>query len=570
MPALAGPLWCLADVRSLLVAALVVVSFSACPTTPVGVSEPGPVGPQGPKGDPGATGPAGPEGPTGAQGPAGVAGPAGAQGPAGAAGAAGAQGPAGPQGPAGAQGAQGPQGPQGIQGPQGAVLVVDGGVVVGPPGASVVVTPITAGGAPCQYGGIRVTQVSDGGISNVCNGAPGATGATGPAGPVGPQGQQGASVTASPLPVMSAACVTGGVLVAFPDGGSVAVCNGATGPQGPSGAQGLQGPAGPQGPAGMTGATGPAGAQGPAGPQGPAGMTGATGPQGPAGAQGAPGPQGPPGPPGILLLPDGGLAPGLFNSELGSFVGFTSATFPGNLGGRVGAHALCQAQFGPNAWFCHATEFLNSSAQGAPAGGAWIDWSAAENGSPVVSGGLSAGRSPTSGGSCTSWTSTSTGPGTLTVGVFGEIVNNAAGVDCSQARPVACCAGVRPTRVRGVTSMLFTGNLGGRVGANARCLQEFGGTAHFCHASEYLRAASSLQLPMSGAWIDWSASPVDGAAITAGLIRASRSATSGGSCTSWTSSSTGPGTLTVSRTGEVVNNAAGVDCSQQRPILCCE
>lgn len=546
--------------RSPLLVALVVL-FAACPTTPVGNPEPGPVGPQGPKGDPGAQGVAGPQGPQGDVGPQGATGPAGVAGPTGATGPAGASGPQGPAGPAGPQGAQGPQGPQGIQGPQGAVLVVDGGVVVGPPGASVVVTPITAGGAPCQYGGIRVTQVSDGGISNVCNGAPGATG---PAGPVGPQGPQGASVTASPLPVMSAACVTGGLLVAFPDGGSVALCNGATGPTGPQGVVGAQGP---QGPVGMTGAAGATGATGPAGPPGPQGPVGATGV---AGSIGPAGPAGPQGPAGSLLLPDGGLAPGLFSSELGVFVGFTSGTFTGNLGGRVGAHGLCQAQFGPSAWFCHATEFLNSSAQGAPVGGAWIDWSTSENGAAVTAGGLSAGRSATPNGSCASWTSSSTTPGTLTVGVNGEIVNNASGVDCTQARPVACCAGPRPTRVRGVTSMLYTGNLGGRVGANAKCLMEFGGTAHFCHAAEYQRAASSLQLPMSGAWIDWSASPVDGAAITGGLIRASRSATPNGSCASWTSASTTPGTLTVSRTGEVVNNAAGVDCTQQRPIVCCE
>lgn len=497
----------------------------------------------------------------------------------------------GPAGPQGIQGAQGPAGPQGIQGPQGAVLVVDGGVVVGPAGASVVVTPIAAGGAPCQYGGIRVTQVSDGGISNVCNGA---TGAVGPQGPVGPQG---ASITATPLPVMSAACLTGGVSVGFPDGGSIAVCNGATGAAGPQGAvgppgmQGIQGvmgpagPAGPQGPSGpqglqglqglqgMVGATGPAGPQGPAGPAGslgPAGPAGALGPQGAAGPPGPPGPQGAQGPAGSLLLPDGGLTAGMFNSELGVFVGFTSAAFTGNLGGRVGAHAICQAQFGGNAWFCHATEFLNSSAQGAPAGGAWIDWSASENGSAVTSGGLSAGRSATNINSCSSWTSASTSPSHLTVGVNGELFSGTAGVDCSQQRPVACCAGPRPTRVRGVTAALYTGNLGGRVGANAKCLMEFGGSAHFCHAAEYLRAASALQLPASGAWIDWSASPVDGAAITAGLIRASRSSTNINSCSSWTSSSTSPSHLTVSRTGELLSGAAGIDCSQQRPIVCCE
>ena len=40
----------------------------------------------------------------------------------------------------GPEGPQGPLGPQGPAGPQGEVLVLDGGVVTGMPGASVVVT----------------------------------------------------------------------------------------------------------------------------------------------------------------------------------------------------------------------------------------------------------------------------------------------------------------------------------------------------------------------------------------------------------------------------------------------
>jgi hypothetical protein len=268
------------------------------------------------------------------------------------------------------------------------------------------------------------------------------------------------------------------------------------------------------------------------------------------------------------LLPDGGLAPGVTGSELGTFVGFTTATFTGNLGGRVGAHASCQAQFGPNTWFCHATEFLNSSSQGAPTGGAWIDWSAAENGNAVSSGGLSAGRSGTNTGSCLAWTSNAV-TSNLTVGPSGEILSTGSGTDCTQTRPIACCAGPRPTRVRGPTTMTYTGNLGGRVGANAKCLLEFGGSAHFCHAAEYLRAASSLQLPVGGAWIDWSASPVDGTAIAAGLIRASRSATNTGCCLAWTSAAV-TSNLTVTRTGEILSTGSGTDCTQSRPILCCE
>src|SRR4051812_36087633 len=97
----------------------------------------------------------------GTAGPEGPAGPAGAQGP---------KGDMGTAGVAGATGPQGPAGPQGVQGPAGMVLVLDGGTIVGPPGYSVLVTPIAAGGMPCPTGGVRITQLSDGGISNICNG----------------------------------------------------------------------------------------------------------------------------------------------------------------------------------------------------------------------------------------------------------------------------------------------------------------------------------------------------------------------------------------------------------------
>jgi len=244
-------------------------------------------------------------------------------------------------------------------------------------------------------------------------------------------------------------------------------------------------------------------------------------------------------------------------------------TSTGNLGGRVGAHAMCQAQFGANAWFCHATEYVNSASQGAPVGGAWVDWSAAENGAAVTAGGLSAGRSGTSNFSCSSWTSNSLSPSQLIVGVNGELLSGSPGVDCSQQRPVTCCAGARATRVRGATTATYTGNLGGRVGANVKCQLEFGAAARFCHASEYLRAASSLQLPVGGAWIDWSASPVDGSAIVAGT-RASRSATANFSCSSWTSASLSSSQLIVSSTGELLSGSPGVNCGQARPIACCD
>lgn len=111
------------------------------------------------------------------------------------------------------------QGPQGVQGPPGTVLNIDGGAVIGPPGYSVLVTPIAVG-TECATGGIRVTQLIDGGISRVCNGAAGVAGATGPTGAPGPRGQPGASVSATPLPPMSPDCATGGTLLLFADGGT--------------------------------------------------------------------------------------------------------------------------------------------------------------------------------------------------------------------------------------------------------------------------------------------------------------------------------------------------------------
>src|SRR4051812_26880665 len=125
---------------------LFVVSLAACPS-PSNV-----VGPAGPTGETGPGGPAGPKGDVGPQGFPGMP---------------------------GEPGAQGAQGPQGLQGPQGAVLVVDGGVVTGPAGGSVIVTAVTPGGMPCPTGGVRITQLSDGGITHLCNGA------------VGPQGVPG-------------------------------------------------------------------------------------------------------------------------------------------------------------------------------------------------------------------------------------------------------------------------------------------------------------------------------------------------------------------------------------------
>jgi len=358
--------------RSALVTAFILF-LSACPGT------------EGQKGENGAQGPAGPQGPIGPKGDPGATGPAGPQGV------------PGPQGPVGADG------PQGIQGPAGSVLVVDGGVVVGPPGSSVVVTPITSGGVTCPAGGVRITQLSDGGITNVCNGAAGAQGV---AGPSGAQGPAGASVTTSTLPNLSPQCATGGLLITFPDAGTAAICNGA---QGAAGATGPIGPIGPAGPAGAIGPTGPAGSIGPAGPAGGAGPAG---------------PMGPSGPPGAVLYVDGGvlLANGGSTPGRHQFVGFTSFTTNGVIGGRTQVNARCTAEF-PGSHLCNDFEYREArSSVTLPAAGAWLEY------------GGTAGEAYND-SYCSKWTSAnaaSNGSVVLPTGYTSSL-------NCSSVLPLACC-----------------------------------------------------------------------------------------------------------------------------------
>jgi hypothetical protein len=198
------------------------------------------------------------------------------------------------------------------------VLVLDGGVVTGPAGPGVVLTTVTAGGAPCPTGGVRITQLSDGGIAHVCNGI--------------------------------------------------------EGPQGPQGPQGPTGPTGPQGPTGSTGATGAQGPQGSTGPQGATGATGATGSIGPAGPTGPIGPQGPAG---AVLYVDGGfvVTSGTTASALRpTLVGYTAFTTNGNIGGRTQANVRCNTEF-QGSHMCTQSEYRYSRPNIVMnAAGAWLDY----------------------------------------------------------------------------------------------------------------------------------------------------------------------------------------------------
>lgn len=428
--------------------------------------------------------------------------------------------------------------------------MLDGGVVVGPAGASVAVTPLPVGGAACPTGGVRITQLSDGGINNLCNGPVGPAGAMGL---VGAQGIPGGSVSITALPVMSTRCATGGVLVTSADGGTVAVCNGAQGVIGPQGIQGLtgmtgsagpQGPAGPLGPQGIQGIqglTGATGATGSTGAQGPAGSIGPAGPQGAPGTQGPVGPAGPAGPPGQVLYLDGGV---VLASEGDSmvFAGFTVAAYSGDLGGFPGANAKCRVDF-PSSFLCSYGDYNRAEpGVGAPVSGAWVDGERDSFGRRATS--------PCNNG-VGAWTYT----GTVDTAEILTSTGSATNSLCSAARPLACCQTPLKRVFRGFTSVVFTGDLGGFPGANAKCRTEFPGS-FFCSYGDYNRAEPGLGAPASGAW-------VDGERDSFGR-RATSPCNNG--VGAWTYNGTVDTAEVITTTGSATNSL----CNVAHPLACCQ
>lgn len=430
----------------------------------------------------------------------------------------------------GAQGLPGAQGSQGLQGPAGAVLVIDGGVITGPPGSSVLVSTISAGGATCPTGGVRITQLSDGGLTNVCNGATGATGNAGAQGATGPAGAAGPSPTATVLTVMSPQCATGGVLINVPGSPSFPVCNGAQGPAGTQGATGLTGAAGSTGPAGAMGAPGVAGPMGATGVAGPAG---ATGPQGPAGA--------------VLYL-DGGVV--VLSAARVQFAGFTTTNYAGNLGGYPGANQKCSAEFA-NSYLCTIPDYDQANTPLVPpaATGAWIDFARAASGARADNSCGSSGNS--------AWTWGSTGSYGANLNAVGGYYST---VNCASLKPLACCRGGTSSSIqfRGFTTATFPGDLGGYPGAAAKCQAQFAGS-FLCTIADFDRANGTTVPPTSaGAWIDFDR--------TASGSRANNSCGTSGN-TGWTSSSAGSYGANLNAVGGYYST---INCSVPKHLACCE
>lgn len=296
---------------------------------------------------------------------------------------------------------------------------------------------------------------------------------------------------------------------------------------------------------------------------------GLMGPIGPAGPAGATGPAGPMGPPGLN---------GLENLHV-AFAGYTPTAFTGNLAGRSGAHAKCNAAF-PGSHFCVAWELDQANPPPASTS-VWIDIGDDQGSSRLFRGTYSTNDS----GSCAGWTSASASakPDGINLGsapVFtplgGISTSWVANTDggCENARPLPCCIGGTSVRFRGFTAAI-TANLGGRTGATARCSAAFSGS-HFCNTWEVDQAAVRAPIPAGGAWID-----IGDDNPATRLYRGTYETNDSGSCGGWTIESAtakpdginlASATILTSLGGISSSWIANTDggCETARPVACCD
>jgi hypothetical protein len=260
---------------------------------------------------------------------------------------------------------------------------------------------------------------------------------------------------------------------------------------------------------------------------------------------GAVGPAGPVGPAGSVLFLDGGVA--VVSEVPVQFVGFTVATYSGNLGGLPGAAAKCSAEF-PNSHFCTIADYDNANTTGVPptTAGAWVDSARADDGTRST-GACATGSTP--------WTNAASP--FQTFGVTLTSTGYAGTTLCSNARHLACCRGGPPSTFRGFTTATYTGNLGGIPGANAKCRVDFS-NSWLCSLNEYdLANTQVVPTTTAGAWID-------GTRAAGGTRSTGACATSS---TPWTNAATPFQTFGITLTA--TGYAATTLCSSQRHLACC-
>ena len=261
---------------------------------------------------------------------------------------------------------------------------------------------------------------------------------------------------------------------------------------------GPQGPVGPQGPKGDPGADGAPGATGPQGLQGAMGQQGPAGTQGPQGPQGAQGPQGPMG---QVLVVDGGVVTGPmgprgFSVVLASIGPGTTCTTGGVLvaledGGS--AQPVCNGLVGATGPTGPQGATGATGPQG-PTGSTGLQGPQGLQGpagpegpqGPMGSTGAQ-GPAGATGAQGPSGPPGPPGPALL--------------LDGGAAVPLLASEGYT---FAGFTPQSYDGNLGGILGANAKCAAAFSGS-HFCTKREYSWIGSPVAPSTAGAWLDESA-----------------------------------------------------------------
>jgi hypothetical protein len=224
-----------------------------------------------------------------------------------------------------------------------------------------------------------------------------------------------------------------------------------------------------------------------------------------------------------------------------AFVGFTSFTTNGNIGGRVQAHTRCAAEFA-GSHQCNEYEYRESrSSTTLSAAGAWLDYGDTTDGDVYND------------SYCARWTSSATTNSSAVVLPTGY-TTTAGGLSCASVLPLACCRGSRTT-LRGFTTFTSNGNMGGRIQTHARCAAEFPGS-HVCNEYEFREARSSLPVPSPGAWLDYG-DTTDGNVYNDSY------------CTRWTSSSSTNSSAVALPTG-YTTTAGGLSCASVLPLACCD
>ena len=328
----------------------------------------------------------------------------------------------------------------------------------------------------------------------------GVPGPTGPKGDTGPAGATGAKG----------------------DKGDPGVA-GDKGDKGDPGPKGDPGDVGPMGPQGLTGSQGLTGMMGPMGPMGPMGMTGAMGPQGLVGMTGIQGPKGDIGPQGTQGI-KGDIGPQGIQGVKGDIGPQGIQGVKGDIGpqGIQGIQGIPGLKGDPG----------DTGPQG-------LKGDKGDPGAQGVQGaqGIQGAQGPQ--GAAGSGQPGPAGP----PGASGAMSEDISGF-------------------AGFTVNPYTGNFGGHFAAHALCNADYPGS-HFCHLSEYIQSASTVQPPAAGAWVDFSLDSQGQTSYSGGPGNGRYLASY---CGDWVDGSVNGGSAyTINANGGYTTKP----CNTSRPLACC-